>query len=179
MTRILNQKNIAKAIAVMTRVSLLEGPRLDMDDWQCEWESDDIDAEPSFGTVQTDEKSLVGCGAPACFAGWLAVSQEFKAFGGHACPRSGQPVVGYDHDYNAVSGTDAIALFLGIDEGSTEADMICGLGNYRNDCYPTLDMGHNRDEDKPNSAIDATEVIAALERLSLTGTCALPVGETA
>lgn len=77
----MNIENIDKAIAIMERAKASNG--VSMRRWQ---ETKGIHVLP----VKTEEE-LHACGNKACLAGWIAVSPEWKAFGGESL--DGEPVL--------------------------------------------------------------------------------------
>ncbi len=103
----MNVENINKAIAIMERVP--QG-RLRMTAWQC--------GDHGWDTlpVRTEEE-LHACGNKACFAGYVAISPEWKADGGEVCA-NGAPVI-LTKEYppppiRVLTGTHAIAYWLDI-----------------------------------------------------------------
>ncbi len=94
-----NKKNVQDAINIMERAG-----KVDMYDWQNIHE----------GVSASTEEELHTCGTAACFAGWVAVSPEFKAFGGRVC-KVGAPL-GPTGSYGEV----AIGEYLGIDRKLAE-----------------------------------------------------------
>lgn len=85
----MNIENLNKAIAIMERAG-----KVNMNKWQ-------------HGQIVETEKELNICGTAACFAGWIAVSPEWKADGG-TVGFSGAPAK--DH----ILGRHAIADWLEI-----------------------------------------------------------------
>ena len=79
----MNVQRIQAAIEMMKHVE-----RLDMNSWQ---------GNMSYRIAQTIEE-LHRCGNNACFAGYLAISEEFKQAGGRVCPFSGQPEFGHTNN---------------------------------------------------------------------------------
>lgn len=69
------------------------------------------------GTPITSEHELLRCGTPACFAGLIAVSDEFQAQGG-CVGDEGEPIY-----INNNFGSEAIELWLGI--SNYEAVALC------------------------------------------------------
>lgn len=138
----MNIENVNKAIAVMKRVKK-RGDAFYLGTWQ--GLSMDEDA-------LTNEEELHSCGTSACFAGWVAVSPEFKEDGG-----------GIDEDGSPtwlgsrfVSGTAAIGAWL--DLGGEQAYDLCGCGETRR-VYGVDDH-----------EVTVDNVLAALYRLRDTGT---------
>lgn len=70
----INLERLEQAIAIMRRAGIVK-----MSDWQS-------------GEPLKTESEIHTCGTAACFAGWIAVSPEFKAAGGKVRPVSGAPV---------------------------------------------------------------------------------------
>lgn len=96
----MNHERVQKAIAVMERVKA-RNSSFDMSKWQ------DI---PDDGKTPASlsEEELHACGTPACFGGWLSLSQEWKDEGGFVSLGSAQPI------FEKLRGTWAIAAWLGV-----------------------------------------------------------------
>src|SRR5690606_6645405 len=90
----MNKENIEKAIAIMKRAG-----KVDMLCWQ--------------DNPNTIKEEINMCGTSACFAGWVAVSPEFKASGGDVDEFSGTPML-YRYNNLVGSGVSAMAIWLGI-----------------------------------------------------------------
>lgn len=142
-----NIKNVGSAIAIMTRVKA-RSDKFSMVDWQ--------NVEEPSSVVCRNEKELHACGTGACFAGWVAVSPEWAAYGGKVHPDTGAPVLG------TFMPEGAIARWLGIHH--IEAEQLCGL-----DDYPLV-YGPN----KPAHEVTVDDVLEVLYRLRDTGSCLLP-----
>ncbi len=99
----MNIANIDKAIAIMKRVP--QG-RLDMCEWQQSPPHQDTDI------IATSEEELHACGNKACFAGYVAISPEWKADGGSFAVRTGAPII--TTNYAHLNCSEAIAYWLGI-----------------------------------------------------------------
>lgn len=126
----MNVENIHKAIAIMRRAG-----KVDM-----QWFQDGI-------TCFTEE-DMHTCGTAACFAGWVAVSPEFKADGGVVLG-GGTPLFG------GKTESDAIAAWLGI------SDKLASNLVYPNmEVYPILKKTYGE-----WGSIKAEHVIDALERI--------------
>lgn len=151
----MNIENINKAIAVMERVKV-RGGRIDMSDWMTH-------DQPDAPVCVMDESDLHTCGTAACFAGWLAVSPEWKEDGGSAT-HNGCPVMG---DHPNFGGVPPVATWLDI--GNVECGALCtsiaGEAIVHPRVYPGLD---------DVTDIDVDDVLAALYRLRDTGTVYLP-----
>lgn len=80
----MNLERLNQAIAIMERAG-----RVDMTDWQS-------------GEIVETESEIHSCGTAACFAGWVAVSPEFKAAGGVTHPVSGAPILNIFSGYLAI-----------------------------------------------------------------------------
>lgn len=81
----MNLERLEQAIAVMKRAG-----KVDMGRWQS-------------GYVKNSEFGVHACGNSACFAGWLAVSQEFREAGGEVGYR-GEPLLSFRRGHAAVIG---------------------------------------------------------------------------
>lgn len=80
----INLERLEQAIAVMKRAG-----EVNMNFWQ-------------RGGVSETEDDLHSCGNSACFAGWLAVSPEFREAGGGLHRSSGAPLFGAFFGFRAV-----------------------------------------------------------------------------
>ena len=103
----MNKKNVISSINTIERAAK-SGHFLAMREWQ---------RSCFVGGVRDPRKEdlseLLSCNTPACFAGLIAVSDDFKKDGGRI-GRIGQPVIEND-DGETLSGHLAIAYWLGID----------------------------------------------------------------
>lgn len=142
----MNLDNVNKAIAVMERVKA-RGDRFDL----CTWR------EHVPGFDPQSEQELHTCGTAACFAGWVAVSPEFRADGGSACTE-GTPK--FPTNTHVARGGTAIAHWLDIP--ISEAENLCGL--YDSERVYGVEM-----EDE----VTVDHVLAALYRLRDTGSADL------
>lgn len=117
----MNIDNVNKAIAVMERVRD-QHRAFNMWTWQ-EFEEDDTSEALNF------EAGLVNCGTAACFAGWVAVSDEFKQDGGNTCPIDGCPTfpIIEDGEKRMCEGATAISTWLDIPQ--VEAALITATHN--------------------------------------------------
>ena len=131
----INKENLDIAITVMERVREQSMP-LDMGAWQ--------DCEPR--EIVREEKHL--CGTPCCFAGYIAVSPEFKMVG--------KVSVGGAPMFNCFLGDDAIKAWLEISEEQAEA-LTCLRNKYL--AYGNLKKDY----------IQAEDVLKALYSLRDTG----------
>lgn len=147
---LMNIDNINKAIAVMERVKR-NGGEVNMGSWQ-------FGAFSRVETCETEEE-LNHCGSAACFAGWVAVSPEFKEAGGFVTG-GGMPEIPLAGKMErGLLGEDAIAAWLGI--SLKEADGLCYTGgDDLCSVYGTDDC----------SEVTAEQVLEALYRLRDTGT---------
>lgn len=98
--------NVQRIQAAIEMMKIAKG--LDMCSWQ-DFTSSGNDS------VSKSIEELHRCGNTACFAGYLAISEEFKAAGGRVCEESGSPMIG-EHD----TPTSTIAHYFEL--GSTEWD---------------------------------------------------------
>ena len=80
----MNLERLNQAIAIMERAGLVN-----MNFWQ-------------RGKVSKTEAELHSCGNSACFAGWVAVSPEFKEVGGVTHPVLGAPILSTRSGYLAI-----------------------------------------------------------------------------
>lgn len=83
----MNIERLNQAISIMKRAGAV-----DMTNWQ----------EETFIRCATTEANLHTCGNTACFAGWVAVSPEFKAAGGRV-GTSGCPYFDLCIGHNAIN----------------------------------------------------------------------------
>lgn len=88
----MNLERLQQAINIMERAG-----KVDMTDWQS-------------GEIVETESEIHSCGTAACFAGWVAVSPEFKEAGGVTHPVSGAPIL------NIFSGCSAIVAWLEVED---------------------------------------------------------------
>lgn len=104
----MNRENIQKAIAIMKRAK-----HLDMRSYQ------------NGGKTATTEEELHACGKTACFAGYIAISQEFQVDGGKVHIDYGYPIL------HGKEQEDAIAEWLGIPKDIAERLVFGGTnGSY-------------------------------------------------
>lgn len=141
----MNLKNIQTAIDVMNRVVIRQG-KVNMGTWQ--------EYPPGHKYVETEAEAYT-CGTTACFAGWLALSDDWKKAGGDI--DYGRPIMYADG--KCLSHHFAVAKFLDISD--EHAAGLCYIGDGTKKVY-----GKNAHA-RTTTAID---VIYALERLSETGT---------
>lgn len=92
----MNIEHMNSAIAIMLRAK--EHNSIYMDFWQ----------RKKSGQVVFTESELHACGNTACFAGHVAISDEFQKAGGTVCRYNGRPILGTYH------GEEALSLWLGI-----------------------------------------------------------------
>ena len=110
----MNRENIQKAIRVMERVRD-QNYEFDMRNWQT----------PGDGIFLAAEKDAVACGTACCFAGWIAISPEFK--GQLMVDSYGVPYIPEKVPQYIASSESAIAQVLGIPY--REAYKLCGLAD--------------------------------------------------
>jgi hypothetical protein len=103
----MNPVNVEKAIAIVRRAK-----NFDMTNYQ-------IKINP-IGGAKTTEEAMHACGNRACFAGYVAISPEWKADGGEVNSWSGTPMI-LDQNDERVSGSTAIAYWLGISDGLSDS----------------------------------------------------------
>lgn len=124
----MNKTNVQHAINIMKRAG-----NINMGSWQQVYSGD------KFIGIKDDEEDLHTCGTGACFAGWVAVSPEFKEAGGYPNPRSGTPVIEDPDDVAICDGADAIGYWLDIDLDVAEA--LCAVQDEgEKDLYPKGDV---------------------------------------
>lgn len=145
-----NIANIDTAIAIMKRAA--KHNRIDMRSWQTR--------QNRNSNIATTEAELHACGNTACFAGYVAVSPEWKAAGG-TIGGSGTPLLLLWPDISShyAIGKSAIAAWLGIRQRLAES-LVCG------DTYLMKDIinyQHSSFYDKPWKEVTAEDVIAKLE----------------
>lgn len=92
----MNKERLELAINVMKRAG-----KVDMRTWQS-------------GKVKSSESRIHACGTAACFAGWLAISPEFRNSGGWMSPLSGAPA------YGEILGAPAVIGWLEAEELKAE-----------------------------------------------------------
>lgn len=152
----MNEKNVQKAIDIMKRAA--EHDCIDMTSYQS--------ANEESNLVRYEDE-LHACGNKACFAGYIAVSPEFRADGG-CTSFAGSPMI-YKKLINTnypVLGYVAIAEWLGIHSdiaysfvhGDLDDDAIVENGGLYSGFY-----------EKDWSDITADDVIVKLEQLLETG----------
>ncbi|WP_273453705.1 hypothetical protein [Nevskia ramosa] len=108
-------QRVRMAISVMQRV-INNRRNFDMGIWQ----------QITRNYPMTSETQLHNCKTAACFAGWVAVSPEFRRDGGVAHPQNGAPCFLIDDQF--VAGYQAIAIWLNIPELDAIA-LICSGSN--------------------------------------------------
>lgn len=101
----MNVQRIQAAIEMMKVAKSLD---------MCRWQDFTSSGNDS---VSKSIEELHRCGNTACFAGYLAISEEFKAAGGRVCEESGSPMID-EHD----TPTSAIAHYFEL--GSTECNSV-------------------------------------------------------
>lgn len=94
----MNRKNVQHAIAIMKRAGEVG---------MCNWQR-----LPRGAVAAPCEEMMHEYRTAACFAGWVAVSPEFKSDGGSVDPNSGAPVLGRRW------GEGAVAEWLGIPDAA-------------------------------------------------------------
>lgn len=106
----MNLKHMEQAIAIMKRAG-----KFNIEKWQAR-------PEGNFKTqISNTEKELHTCGHTACFGGWVAVSPEWKEFGGILTNFSGAPacyskkILGQIGPSDTVTGADALSVWLDLD----------------------------------------------------------------
>lgn len=146
-----NVEAVTKAIAIMGRVHE-RGSELDMANWQTAFEEDGTQIEPDADSLCTDELEMHNCGSAACFAGWVAVSPEWKRIGGFVDSGGGPKL---HLEGQILFGSEAIAAWLNIPLTTAE-QLTCTHQEYRN---RTALYG------KPMYCISALDVIDQLKKL--------------
>ena len=145
----MNKENVEKAIAIMKRAGTV-----DMRWWQISSIRD------GWGCTifATGEADMHKCGNSACFAGWVAVSPEFRADGGWADAGSGAPTIRIGDEER--ENCSAIAAWLDIDY-CIARDIVYG------DTEPGGEKGFTWSKfyNKPWKEVGAADVIAKLEAI--------------
>lgn len=100
-----NLKNLDDAINIMRRVKE-RGSKVRMTHYQ--------HCESTFGATEAE---VHACGNSACFAGWVAVSPEWREFGGSINTMLGHPVL---PDRRSMTVRQIIGHWLGISEKMAE-----------------------------------------------------------
>ena len=144
----MNRENTEHAIAIMERAR----GKVQMTDWQT---TSEFDSNPRY---VTSEAELHQCGNTACFAGWVALSHEFREWGGSSTG-GGVPRIVCTDD----SGADAIKRWLDISEDLAES-LVFGDTQL---CSDTL-IVYSLFYDKPWDRVEADDVIEKL-KLILSG----------
>ena len=97
----MNIENMRSAINIMKRAG-----KIDMRKWQ-----EIKNGDKALGS----EEELHYCGTAACFAGWIAVSPEWKKFGGRIDERYGTPYIPIKENLDKTYySSKAIAYWLDI-----------------------------------------------------------------
>ena len=135
----MNTKNINSAIAIMTRHMEARLP-LDTSVWQ--------NYKGAAKIAFTKEEEL--CGTPCCFAGYIAVSPEFRKDGG-TCRTNGCPELAEFYDEHAIREWVGCNIY--------QAESLCAVGRTKL-AYPYVAFGGN---------VEFPDVIAALTSLRDTG----------
>lgn len=97
----LNRRRLKVLIKIQRRV-VDEDKKFDIRSWQ--WQA------PSRMIAVVTEKKLHACGTAACFAGYVALSPEWKRAGGRINLSSGAPILNYR------GGQDALSEYLSLDD---------------------------------------------------------------
>ena len=140
----MNANNVRTAVAIMQRAALHNC--IDMVRYQ--W--GDISEDGRRHVVATEEQ-LHACGNVACFAGYVALSPEWKAAGGYMY-HSGEPKLPAGVGEEDLWGDEAIATWLGISV-ELATDLVLGDTSYE----------HSFFYDRPWGEVDAHDVIEKLE----------------
>lgn len=150
----MNKQNIDKAIAVMQRV-IDNGYCFDMHDWQTTNINVDDYWTESNSIFSTEKELANSCGTAACFAGWVAVSDEFKQDGGGPGLQplqNGVPMLNGTRGPGAISQWLDIPCHLSIGLCGVEPDVAA-------DVYGTEDM----EKITPYHVLDALKKLRAGE----------------
>lgn len=157
----MNPDNVKAAIAIMQRAKNLQ---------MCEWQRDskgmalgEYDEgswkEGERSPIATDIDTLHSCGNAACFAGYVAISEEFQRSGGSA-KFNGEPWIPYPGRNNGTaSGVYAIACWLDVSE-KTARNLVYGQ-NKQGSPAPGFSTFYN----KNFSEVTPADVISKLELL--------------
>lgn len=103
----MNVENVKAAIEIMKNAQ-----NLDMNSWQ--------DNKGISGKYCHSIASLHECGNSACFAGYIAISEEFLSSGGCLSAYGGEPVL-VTNEGNTLVSTRAIAHWLGVSPETSES----------------------------------------------------------
>jgi hypothetical protein len=133
-----NAENVRKAIAIMERA---DKEHFDM---------------TSFQSLTKDKIAAItvpklhACGNTACFAGWVAISEEFQADGGHVDLYSGAPEIAVRDAKTShlLDGEFAIAYWLDISP-QLAVDL----------CFTGSDSFYEADDIKPHHVIDKLKAL--------------------
>lgn len=98
----MNHERLEQAINIMKRAG-----KVDMNCWQGAYQAN----------IKQTEQEMHSCGNSACFAGWLAVSPEFRTAGG-TINTLGVPV------YQGKTGPDAILKWLDLEDEDIRGEVI-------------------------------------------------------
>ena len=159
----MNIEHIDQAIAIMKRAG-----KVNMHQWQ-----------ERGASCATTEKELHACGNSACFAGWVAVSPEWKEFGGSFAYR-GEPFLiknisknGYENLHGSVN--EDVGEWLGLPECIANClihgDIESSPTYYKpsamevDDQYTTFSMFYGKDW----ADVNAQDVIEKLEYIKNCG----------
>ena len=135
----MNVNNMLTAIDIMNRAG-----KFDISVWQ----------EVVPGGYKDTECELHRCGTSACFAGWVAVSPEFRKDGGSISRSCGYPII-TDGNNNRLYEASAIAYWLDIP--NRDAEDLCFVGSNIGRFY----------NDKEYDEITTDDVVCVLATLLL------------
>lgn len=136
-----NLKNLDDSINIMKRVKD-RGSKVRMTYFQ----------RGEQGTFGTTEAEVHACGNSACFAGWVAVSPEWREFGGSINTMLGYPVL---PGRRSMTVKQTMAHWLGTSENMAESLVFGGCEGDSPDSYSTFYA-------KRWSDVGADDVIRAL-----------------
>ncbi len=146
----MNLDRLQTLINILKRVKK-KGGRFTLLRWQ--------DTSKSIHPLKDNEEELRTCGTPACIAGWLAVSPEFKALGGRTCSLNGAPEINREDDDLCfpLRGVRAIQHFLETTNDKL-VENICGIS--------TLEFPHRCEQTWYGPPVDEVTLEQAIEKLT-------------
>lgn len=147
----INTVAVTQAIQIMERV-IDRGSEVIMANWQTPFLEDGTQGVAQEDLLCTDEMEMHNCGTAACFAGWVAVSPEWKRIGGSIDP-SGGPLL--RHKGQELFGSEAIAAWLNIPQH--QAELLT--------CISAECTGRTAYYGKPLYFISASDVIGKLKEM--------------
>jgi hypothetical protein len=155
----MNIENIDKAINIMQRASTVN---------MLSFQTRSLESARIDRAVVFTEEDLHACGNSACFAGWIAVSPEWKEAGGE-CTVFGSPLFPDSENVKArVNSSNAIAEWLGVNIRTADLFIfgdILAIPLATNDLLQSVSIFY----DKEWRSVGGEEVIAKLSLLKELG----------